>query len=352
MYSVYMKLQNITVNKKEKSMVEIGGEISSEVFESYRESALRELGHGIEIDGFRKGSAPQALIEKQIPEMHVLEEMAQRAIQTIYPTILEEHDIQAIGAPAVKIKKIAKGSPLVFALETAVIPEFKLPDYVKIAGTIKKEAGEEVSEKEIEDTLLEIRKMHGHKEAHGDQPHEHTDEEFPIPDLTDEFVQKLGDFKTVEDFKNKVKENLGLEKEGRAKSKTRAAMLEKILSETPMEIPNLLVEYELDRFMEQMKGDISRMGLTYEDYLKHLTKTEDEMRESYKADTEKKIKTEFILAEIGKVEKLEPDPVKVGEQVEGIMQAYQNVDKLQAEAYVKNMLQNETVIEFLESKMK
>jgi antitoxin component YwqK of YwqJK toxin-antitoxin module len=38
--------------------------------------------------------------------------------------------------------------------------------------------------------------------------------------------------------------------------------------------------------------------------------------------------------------------------VEGIMQAYQNVDKIQAEAYVKNMLQNETVIEFLESKMK
>lgn len=346
-------MQNVTINKKPKSVVEIEGEIDAEKFESYREAALAELGRDFEIDGFRKGSVPKAILEKKVPEMYVLEEMAQRAIQELYPKVLEEHDIKAIGAPAVKIKKIAKGNPLVFSLETAVIPDIALPDYKKISVSVKKETAESVTEKEIEDTILEIRKMHGHREAHGEGPHEHTeDEDFPLPEMNDEFVQKLGDFKTVEEFTNKVKENLTLEKEGRAKSKTRAQLIENILKDTTIELPDMLVEYELDRFVEQMKGDIARMGLTYEDYLKHLTKTEEEMRESYRADTEKKIKTEFILAEIGKKENLEPDPKKVGEQVEGIMQAYRNVDQAQAEAYVKNMLQNETVLEFLESQMK
>lgn len=337
-------------------MVEIEGEIDTEKFESYREAAFTDLGKEYEIDGFRKGTVPVAILQKKIPEMHILEEMAQRAIGDLYPLVLEEYKIQAIGAPAVKVKKIAQGNPLVFAIETAVIPEFTLPDYSKIASTITKEKVEDVSEKELTDTIAEVQKMHAHREAHGDEPHEHEtgkeNEEYPLPEITDEFVQKLGDFKTVEDFKNKIKENLTLEKAGRAKSKQRAVLIEKILAATTIEIPSILIEYELDRFVEQMKSDIARMGMTYEDYLKHLTKTEAEMRESYKADTEKKIKTEFILAEIGKVEKLEPDAAKVSSHVDEIMKAYANVDITQAQAYVRNMMQNETVIEFLESKMK
>ncbi len=185
-------------------MVEIEGEIDAEKFESYRQAAFADLGKEYEIDGFRKGTVPTAILEKKIPEMHILEEMAQRAIGDLYPLVLEEYKIQAIGAPAVKIKKIAQGNPLLFSLETAVIPEFTLPDYVKIAEGITKEKADVVSEKELADTIAEVQKMHAHREAHGDGPHEHEegkeDEEYPLPEVTDEFVQKLGDFKTVEDF--------------------------------------------------------------------------------------------------------------------------------------------------------
>jgi FKBP-type peptidyl-prolyl cis-trans isomerase (trigger factor) len=340
--------------KKDKGIVEIESEISAEKFESYREQSFDYLSKGIELDGFRKGTAPKALLAKHIPEMHILEEMANRAIGELYPQILTEHKIDAIGHPAVKIKKIAANNPLVFSLETAVLPVIVLPDYTKLVTTIKKEKGDEVTDTEIEDTLLEIRKMHGHREAHGDDAtHEHTEgEEHPIPELNDEFVQKLGDFKTVADFTAKVKENLTLEKEGRAKSKTRAMIMDILEKNTPIDIPDILVEYELDKFMGQMKNDIERMGLSYEEYLKHLTKTEDEMRATYRDDTVKKIKSEFILAEIGKKENIEPDEKKVGEQVEAIMQAYVNMDKVNVEAYVKNLLQNEAVVEFLENLVK
>lgn len=345
-------MENITVNKKEKSIVEISGSVSAEIFESYRDEALAYLGRDYEIDGFRKGSVPKELLAKKLPEMFVLEEMAQRAIEKVYRQVLTEKEIPAIGAPKVHIKKIATGNDLEFSLEVATIPEVTLPDYTGLVSKIEKQAADEVTEKEIEDTLLEIRKMHGHKEAHGDEPHEHSgDETFDIPELTDEFVQKLGNFKNVEEFTAKVKENLTLEKQGRAKSATRAKMVQTLLDNSTLDIPEMLVEYELDRFMEQMKHDIAGMGLSYEEYLKHLTKTEEEMRAQYKADTEKKVKTEFILAEIAKKENITPDEVKVGEQVEGIMQAYKNVDRENVRAYVINMLQNEAVLEFLESKL-
>ncbi len=343
---------DIKINKKDKGIVEIEGEITAEKFESYREQAFTYLTKNIEIDGFRKGAAPKALLEKQVPEMHVLEEMAERAIQELYPKVLVEHKIDAIGHPAVKIKKIAPNNPLVFSLETAVLPVVTLPDYNKLVSAIKKETPDQVTEEEIEKTILEIRKMRAHKDAHGDEPHEHAENEPEpeLPELNDEFVQKLGDFKTVDEFKEKVKENLTLEKEGRAKSKTRALLMETLVENTDITLPDILVEYELDKFMEQMKNDITRMGLSYEEYLKHLTKTEEEMRDTYRVDTIKKVKTEFILSEIGKKENIEADETKVGEQVEGIMQAYVNMDRANVEQYVKNILQNEAVVEFLESK--
>ncbi len=343
---------DIKINKKDKGIVEIEGEISADKFESYREQSFEYLAKGIELDGFRKGTAPKALVEKHIPEMHILEEMANRAIGELYPQILTKHKIDAIGHPAVKIKKIAPKNPLVFSLETAVLPMVTLPDYNKLVSNITKEKVEKVTDKELDDTILEIRKMRAHNEAHGSEPHEHAENEpeIELPELNDEFVSKLGGFKTVDEFKDKVKENLTLEKEGRAKSKTRAEIMDILATNTEIDIPDILVEYELDKFMGQMKNDISRMGLSYEEYLKHLTKTEDEMRASYRDDTVKKIKTEFILAEIGKKENIEADAEKVGEQVEGIMQAYVNMDRANVEQYVKNMLQNEAVIEFLERK--
>ncbi len=343
---------DIKINKKGGGIVEIEGEITAEKFESYREQAFTYLTKNIEIDGFRKGTAPKALLEKQVPEMHVLEEMAERAIQELYPKVLVEHKIDAIGHPAVKIKKIAPNNPLVFSLETAVLPVVTLPDYDKLVKAIKKDGAEKVTDKEVEDTILEIRKMRAHNEAHGEGPHEHAENEPEpeLPELNEEFVQKLGGFKTVDEFKEKVAENLTLEKEGRAKSKTRAEIMTALADNTTLEVPDILVEYELDKFMEQMKNDVTRMGLSYEEYLKHLTKTEEEMRDTYRADTIKKVKTEFILAEIAKKENIEADSEKVGEQVEGIMQAYVNMDRANVEQYVKNMLQNEAVIEFLESK--
>ena len=77
------------VKKLPKSEVEIEGELEKEAFESYFNKALKKLGEELEVDGFRKGKAPESVLLKHIPEIKILEEMAEMALGEHYGKILE-----------------------------------------------------------------------------------------------------------------------------------------------------------------------------------------------------------------------------------------------------------------------
>ncbi len=135
--------------------------------------------------------------------MMILEEMAEQAIQKIYPSILEEHKIDAIGRPQIAITKIAKGSDLEFKIHTAVLPEMDLPDYKKLAQTQnkKEEFNKEivVDEKEVDKTILELRRMraeqsipkHEHEDSEAEKHTEQEITESDYPVFDDAFAKKL-----------------------------------------------------------------------------------------------------------------------------------------------------------------
>ena len=87
------------IKKLEKSELEILGVIKSEDFEKYEDRALANIGERLELQGFRKGKAPADVVKKSVQEMELLEEMAELAISTDYPKIIEENKIDAIGRP-------------------------------------------------------------------------------------------------------------------------------------------------------------------------------------------------------------------------------------------------------------
>jgi len=78
----------ISVKKLPKSEVEIEGEIDSEIFESYFTRALKKIGETLKLDGFRKGKIPESILLSNVPEIQILEEMAQMALNDLYPKIL------------------------------------------------------------------------------------------------------------------------------------------------------------------------------------------------------------------------------------------------------------------------
>ncbi len=359
----------ITIKKLPKSEVEIEGEIDADIFESYFSKALKKIGENVELDGFRKGKVPENILMSRIPEISILEEMAELALSENYPKIIEENKIDAISRPEISITKLARKNPLGFKIKTAILPEIKLPEYKKIAKKIITEVTDEeknvvVTEEEMENTIMDIRKSRAPKKHVTERPAAEFDssDAKPEPDATgaeatsgtgtpefnDAFVQSIGPFKDVEDFKIKLKENIKLEKENQLKEKTRLKIIGKIIEESKLDVPEILIEIEIDKILARMESDITQMGLKFEDYLKHLNKSKEDLRKDFRSDAEKKAKLSLILDKISKIEKIVPDEIEVEKEVAHLLKHYKDADPERARMHVESVLINEKIFQFLE----
>jgi FKBP-type peptidyl-prolyl cis-trans isomerase (trigger factor) len=343
----------IKTNNLPNSEIEITGEIPASEFESYFPKALKYLGENVELDGFRKGKAPENVLLSKLPESKILEEMAEMALGETYPKILEEHKIDAIGRPEIVITKLARNNELGFKIKTAVIPTLKLPDYKKIAKDIQsnltdEEKDNKVTADEMEKVILDIRKSRAPK-IETKEGEEEKELEPILPELNDEFVQAMGPFENVEDFKKKLEENMKLEKENMVKEKTRIKMIEAIIEKTEVEVPHILVDVETNKIIGRMKDDIAQMGLKFEDYLKHLQKSEEDLRKDFEKDALQRAKLALVLAEIAKLENIKPEEADIEHEVAHILEHYKDADPERARMHTENVLTNDKVFKFLET---
>lgn len=344
-------------NKLDKSMIELLFEVPAEVWIVRETEALEFLGQDVELDGFRKGKAPIEVLKKSLPEMMILEKIAEIIASELYPKAVAEEKIAVIGRPDIMITKLARDNALEFTVKTAVVPEVKLPDYKKIAKEEMVTESEEVTEEDFEKAVLDIRKMRAHQKMHEDNiPHEAHDHESikeeALPELTDEFVQSIGAFKTVDEFKAKLRDNLKAEKILETKNKNRTKIVERISNETKTDVPDVLVHSELDKMVMQLRETIERAGMSFDDYSKHIGKTEEDVRKDFLPDAEKRAVMELALYEIGKRENLMPTEEVINAEVEKLLAQYPGADRNRALAYIEQVMTNEAVFEFLEKSAK
>ena len=349
------KVENIKITKLDKSQVEITGAISAETFSSFRNKALQNINDEITIDGFRKGKVPEAILISKVGEMPILEEMAELAIARVYPEIVINEKIDALGRPEVSITKLAANNPLEFKIVTAVVSEIKLADYKKISKEESKKeiTPAEVTDKDVDEALLRIRKSRADHSGHDHEKMTKEEHEKAItdamPEMTDEFAMTLGDFKNVTDLKEKIKISLAEDKVSQAKEKKRITISDKLIDESEIDLPEVLIESELRRIEAQFSDDIERMGVKLEDYIKHAKKTMEEIRAEWKPHAEKKAKLQLILNQIAKVEKLSPDVKEIEAEVNHIVEHYKDADRERATIYAETVLTNEKVYDFLEN---
>ncbi|MCX6701898.1 MAG: trigger factor [Candidatus Zambryskibacteria bacterium] len=348
---------NITLNSLPDRELEIIGSITAEKMALMRERALAKIKETIELPGFRKGNAPDNLVAQKVGEMKLLEEAAEIALAEEYPNILEEHKIDAIGRPEITITKIGLGNPLEFKVKTSLMPEVKLGDYKKIsrgkaqATTV---SATTVTEKEVEDVIDNIRKNLAHQKIHsdsGEAQNTHNHEEIKdedLPPVDDEFAKMIGGFKDVADMKEKIKENIALEKGLKEKDKRRTEILEAIMKDSTIDLPKIIIEGEMEKMLAQFKDDIARSGITYEDYLKHIKKTEEDLKVEWKDVAVKRAKSQVILNTIAKNENITPKEEEVKKEMEHILSQYKDAERFRVRMYVETFLTNELVFQFLE----
>lgn len=356
----------IKLTKLPKSEIQLDIIVDEKAFEAYREKGFKAIQQVIEIDGFRKGNAPEDMIIKKYGEMTILEEMANLALRDAYIEAIKEHKFNPVADPKVTITKLAKGNPLELTMIVPIIPEVELPSYKKIAKEAVMEnppTGVEVTDKDIDDVVEELRKGRSHQHVHEHGEHddhanheghdhshdEHEHKEVILPELNDEFAQSFGDnFKTLNDLRTKIGENMKLEKEQKLREKRRALIMEKLIAETKTELPDVIIENELSNMLSQMKADVTRYGGTWEDYLQHSKKTEEEMKSSWRNDAFKRAMSQFVLHKIAEAEKLIATEQEVEVELVRLMASMQDVNEERAKSYLYQSLTNEKVLKFLE----
>jgi trigger factor len=163
-----------------------------------------------------------------------------------------------------------------------------------------------------------------------------------------ETVKKIGPFKDLKEFKEKVEKDILEDKTIRAKEKQRIAIMEKIIKETEGAIPDVLVDYEIERMKDEFRVDIERMGLKMENYLKDAKKTEEDLKKEWREPAIKRIKSEIILREIAIIEKIEADKEQAEKEKEHMLEHHKDADPKRVEDYINDVLRKEKVFSFLE----
>jgi len=351
---------------KEKSEAVITAEIPWETFENYRKEALKSLQDSVSIDGFRDKKIPEKVLEEHVGEMGIISEMAQFAISDIYPKIVADNELQTIGRPDVKITKISKGNPLEFEAIATMMPTVELPDdYLDTAAKTYQEAsesneGEPATDEEVEEAIENIRQQWAQSQAQQKAQEsgekidfnnlEITDED--LPDVDDDFVQKISSNETVADFKKTLKENLQDQKERKAAESKRGKIIDAIVNSAEADLPDLIIDGELDKMMAQFESDVARAGMEMDDYFEQADTTKEEMRSKWRPDAKRRAKTQLVLNKIAADEDIQADDEAVDEEVKQIVAQYDEVPEARARMFVRSRMINENTIEWLEEKAK
>ncbi len=175
------------------------------------------------------------------------------------------------------------------------------------------------------------------------------------PEINDDFAKSLGKFKDLNELKNNLKEGLEKEKKSEFKEKRRAEYIEKLIESTKTEIPEILLQEELQRMFGEFEMQLSGMGITIEKYLEQIKKSKEDMEKDWQPQAEKRIIAALALEEVAKevevnipAEKIEEEINRTLAQYKNIKDVEKNIDLGRLYNYVKGNLQNEEVLDILD----
>ena len=167
----------------------------------------------------------------------------------------------------------------------------------------------------------------------------HGIKEKQLPAIDDEFAKDVSEFDTLEELKNDIKEKMEKENAERAKHETEDAAVEEVCKNTNIDIPEGMIDLEIDNIMQNLDQRLSYQGLNLEQYLKMMGKSEADFRKDYKEQAEKNVKTRLVLEQIVKDENIKEDEKYIKEKLEEMAKQYnRKVEDLEKNEELKNYL--------------
>ena len=399
---------SIKVEKTDnKNELKLEFTVEAQKFDETMKKVYFQTAKYFNIPGFRKGKAPMKIVEKYYGESIFYEDAFNEILKEEYDKELKENDITAVSYPEFDIKQMEKGKDLIFTATVQVKPEVKLGKYKgielkKVEYTVKDEDIDHelghmqertsrivtVEDKPVEkgniavidfegfvdEKAFEGGKAEGYELEIGsntfipgfeDQivgmktgeekdvkvkfPDEYFSKDLAgkdatfkvkvneikkkeLPELDDEFAKDVSEFDTLKELKASIKEKLEKENEERTKYE--------------------MIDSEIDNMVNDMKSRLQYQGLTLDNYLKMIGKTEQEFRKDYEEQAKEAVKSRLLIEAIVKAEKIEADDKDVNAKIEEMAKNYgrEAKDLEENEAlknYIKGSLETEKAIEFV-----
>ncbi len=247
------------MKKPAKSMVELKITIPADVVAQTRHEVLVDFAKTTGVKGFRKGNAPLELVEKALDAGKINGEVVNRLLQKYYVQALKEKDIHPVANPKVDILKFGNGAEFEFRATIAVKPDVKLGDYKKALKKKLKAKKDEV-QKAKEQALKEGKPL--------DKVHDHLHAE---------------------------------------------EIIETIAESAKMELPEMLVDSEVDRYMARLVDQMRAINMDITQYLEAQHKSAEDLRAEYAETARKNLEAEFALMEAIKQEGIEVTDAEIEE---------------------------------------
>ncbi|MDI9510331.1 MAG: trigger factor [Clostridiales bacterium] len=395
---------SLQVEKLEKNMAKLTIEASAEEFEKAIEKAYQKSKNKINVQGFRKGKAPLALVEKMYGASIFYEDAANEIIPMAYEKAALESELEIVSRPEIDVVQIEKGKPFIFTAEVAIKPEVTLGDYKGIQVE-KKEVT--VTDEEVMDRIEKEREQNsrmltvddrpiqkddiavidfegfvdgepfegGKAEGHSltigsgsfidnfeDQligksigdvldvnvtfPEEYHSEELAgkpavfkvkineikakeLPELDDDFAQDVSEFDTLDEYKENIKATLKESKEKELKTAKENEIVDKIIENASMDIPEPMIESQVNQMAEDFAQRMSYQGLSLDQYFQFTGMDSRKFIESLRPQALKRIQSRLVLEAIVKAEGIQVSEEELDKELTEMATMYKmEIDKL------------------------
>ena len=158
-----------------------------------------------------------------------------------------------------------------------------------------------------------------------------------LPEVDDEFVKDISEFDTLDEYKENLKKVMEEAFAERATRESRERMLEKALELADFEVPEGLIESQVDTEINNFGANLQMQGIDFNQYLEWTQDNIEDMRSNFKPIALKKVKLQLILDAISKAENIEVTEDEVNEEIEKLGNSYYPEDKEQADKFIENM---------------
>ena len=388
---------SLQVEKLEKNMAKLTVEVPAEQFEAALKTSYNKNKNKFNIPGFRKGKAPQAMIEKMYGVGVFYEDAVDEAINASYPDAAKESGLEIVSRPEISIEQVEKGKSFIYVATVATKPEVTLGEY---KGIEVEKAKPEVTDADVEAELKKVQEQNSRlvsvadrAVADGDQtvidfegfvdgkafeggkaedytlvigshsfidtfedqligknigedvevnvtfPAEYHADELAgkpakfvvtikevkrneLPELNDEFASEVSDFDTLDEYKADIRKKLQEKKEQDAKVENENNVIEKVIENAQMELPQPMVDTQAREMVENYARRLQSQGLNINDYMKYTGMTPEKLMEQMRPEAEKRIKTRLVLEKVVEVENVEVSDEKLDEQINEIAASY------------------------------